>query len=165
MSLANQLDADARTLANLRRRIPDAVRIMAALMADGYSTGRGGASGKNTISDRTSAAALANTTGTGEGYAVVDHWDALQDHARALAVTLADMLAIIERYEARLHPNIPRCTAMPTMPGYLTPLDEGGWHDPTCTKIPGRRLGLSDDCYQRYRRWCIANGCWREDAA
>jgi hypothetical protein len=161
MSLANQLDADARTLDNLRRRTPDALRIMAALMANGYSTGRGGATGKHEVSDRTANAALANTTGTGAGYHVSDHWDALQDHARALATVLADMLAIVAVYERTLHPDVPRCSADPTWPGYH---ETDAWHDPSCEAVPAKGPQCVA-CYHRRRRWSILNNCWREEVA
>jgi hypothetical protein len=48
----------------------------------------------------------------------------------------------------------PICRADPGLEGYLVPLADGGWHDPTCTRLARSMAGGMCDAHRKqYDRW------------
>lgn len=146
-----QLHALDTIIGELRKRTPAALSYARTVAADGYPTlgGRGGASGKNTISDPTARAALNRTTGTGPGYNIADQIQHLEQALRIAGGALGEAITIVDRL---LPPPTatPRCSGGAGLDGHLD------WGDPTCTRVPdGRpsRHGMCDACYQRLDRW------------
>lgn len=164
-------DVDARTLA---RRIAhkaatlplDVSRwhdVIADQILDGYPMRTGDDVGRASgVSDPTSRAAIANTTGTGRGYRPADELDVVLQELRIIdaALTLVDKFV---RKRIVYTGTTPRCFGG-HLDGAAIPRAEGGWYDEACENVADmythadgsqsiRRNGLCVACAVRYYRW------------
>lgn len=162
MTDANRLARDvAFTAALIPTAVAQAVDAIRWRLRDGYPSGSGGR--RSAPSDRTAAAALSNTHGTGEGYGPLDHHDYLLLQLTIAQAALQEVLSVANRYRGNtVTEQPPRCSGG-HLAGSHVPLAEGGWYDPTCGEDAElwrrqdgsygfARDGLCSNCARRRRR-------------
>jgi hypothetical protein len=159
--IARRIAADLVDIAGAMPRWQAEVRLQAR---DGYpaSTGGGGGS-KGEISDPTSAAALANTSGTRSGYQPSDEHQVVVETLRSIEAQCEVLRRLVGRRNIVRDVEVLTCSGG-HLPGAHIPLSDGGWHDPTCT-VPAEMRRLADGSYvvardglcsthaRYYRRW------------
>lgn len=147
--ITTQTQAITLIVNELRRRLPKAITHAANITPDGYASGHTGTGSRNSISDP-----VANTVTTRDRIGTIPALNQLERTLTNAAVQLADALAIVDRLSPPPSAS-PRCYGG-HLPGASIPIEDGGWWDSRCDKIPDGRpsyQGLCNSCFQKHRRW------------